>query len=79
MNESGVNATFLFVYEENGVAYYPDSVSVKVCEERGKVVGLTAVNYLNNHARRGGHMPAETRAEETLETAAKKQPQPQNR
>lgn len=76
VNESGVNATFLFVYEENGVAYYPDSVSVKVCEERGKVVGLTAVNYLNNHARRGGHMPAKTRAEETLETAAKKQPQP---
>ncbi|MDD6995263.1 MAG: germination protein YpeB [Candidatus Borkfalkiaceae bacterium] len=49
VSESGVNATFLFVYEENGVAYYPDSVSVKVCEERGKVVGFTAVSFLKNH------------------------------
>ena len=77
VNESGVNATFLFVYENDGVAYYPDSVSVKVCEERGKAVGFTAVNYLNNHARRG-ELPALTAAAEsdgaeTLETAAKKQ------
>ena len=52
VSESGVNATFLFVYDCNGVAYYPDSVCVKVCEERGKVVGFTAVSYLNNHVDR---------------------------
>ena len=52
VSESGVNATFLFVYEQDGVAYYPDSVSVKVCEERGKVVGFTAVSFLNNHVDR---------------------------
>ncbi len=75
VNESGVNATFLFVYEENGVAYYPDSVSVKVCEERGKAVGFAAKNFLNNHKRRG-HVHAGTEAAETLETAAKKQPKP---
>ncbi len=85
VSESGVNATFLFVYENDGVAYYPDSVSVKVCEERGKAVGFTAVNYLNNHARRG-ELPALTAAAETdgapegavagaeVLTTAKKQP-----
>lgn len=52
VSESGVNASFLFVYDQNGVAYYPDSVNVKVCEERGKVVGFTAVNFLNNHVDR---------------------------
>ena len=80
VNESGVNATFLFVYEKNGIAYYPDSVSVKVCEERGKAVGFAAKNFLNNHARRG-ELPALTASleedgAETTETAAKKQPKP---
>lgn len=48
-SESGVNATFTFVYEEDGVAYYADALKVKVCEERGKVVGFTAAEYLKRH------------------------------
>lgn len=52
VNESGVNATFLFVYEEQGVAYYPDAVNVKVCKERGKVVGLAASDFLRRHRER---------------------------
>ena len=52
VNESGVNATFLFVYEEDGVAYYPDAVSVKVCKERGKAIGLAASDFLRRHRER---------------------------
>lgn len=70
-SESGVNATFTFVYEQDGVAYYPDALRVKVCEERGKAVGFTAVSFLNNHKDRAQEKtPAckvsEEKAEKTL-------------
>jgi spore germination protein len=29
--------------------FYPDEVTVKVCEERGLVIGLDASKYLKNH------------------------------
>lgn len=52
VDESGVTASFLYVCEADGTAYYPDSVKVKVCESRGMVVGLDATAYLKNHRSR---------------------------
>lgn len=49
VNESGSQATFNFAYEQDGTVYYPDMIKVKVCETRGKVVGLDAVAFLKNH------------------------------
>ena len=49
VEEEGTNADFTFVYEANGCVYYPDEVTVKVCEERGMVVGLDASKFLQKH------------------------------
>ncbi|MBE5744941.1 MAG: hypothetical protein E7355_02265 [Clostridiales bacterium] len=50
--ENGTDADFTFVYETDGVVYYPDTVRVKVCRERGVVTGFDASKYLQNHTRR---------------------------
>lgn len=52
VDENGTTAEFLFVYEDDDVAYYPDSVKVQVCEERGKVTAFDAAAYLRNHRER---------------------------
>lgn len=49
VRENGTDADFTFVYEMDGVAYYPDAVKVKVCRSRGKVSGFDAVPYMKNH------------------------------
>jgi spore germination protein len=67
VNESGTLATFNFAYEEDGTVYYPDLVKVKVCESKGKVVGLDAVAFLKNHRSR-----VETNAKITLADAQSK-------
>ena len=46
---NGTTTDFTFVYEDDGVAYYPDEVRVKVCRTRGLVTGLDATKYFNNH------------------------------
>ncbi len=52
VRENGTDADFTFVYEQNGVAYYPDAVKVKVCRSRGKVSGFDAVAYMKHHKER---------------------------
>lgn len=50
--ENGTTTDFTFVYEMDGVAFYPDEVHVKVCRTRGLVTGLDATKYLRNHKER---------------------------
>lgn len=52
VNESGAEVLFNFVSEADGVVFYADSVKVKVCETKGKVVGFNAVSYLQHHKKR---------------------------
>ena len=37
------------MYFDDGVAYYPDEVHVKVCRTRGVVTGLDATKFIKNH------------------------------
>lgn len=66
-SESGSTSDFTFVYEIDGVAYYPDTVRVKVCRTRGLVCGLDATKYLKNHRGRD-----ELSAKISMETAYEK-------
>ena len=50
--ESGSTAEFVFLYEDDGVVYYPDEVRVKVCRTRGVVTGMDATKYLRHHKER---------------------------
>ncbi|MBQ8885053.1 MAG: germination protein YpeB [Clostridia bacterium] len=54
VNESGAEVMFNFLYEQDGAVFYADSVKVKVCETKGKVVGFDAVSYLKHHRERQG-------------------------
>ena len=47
--QNGSTTDFTFVYEEDGVAYYPDEIHVKVCRTRGVVSGMDASKFLKNH------------------------------
>lgn len=49
LRENGTDADFTFVYSSDGVAYYPDSVHVKICRTRGVVTGFDATKYIRNH------------------------------
>lgn len=53
VEEEGTNVEFTFAYEMDGCICYPDEVEVKVCEERGLVIGLDASDFLKNHRSRG--------------------------
>ena len=46
---NGNLSDFTFVYEEDGIVYYPDEIVVKVCRTRGVVSGFDATKYLQNH------------------------------
>jgi spore germination protein len=46
---NGTDADFLFVYTNDDVAFYPDTVKVKVCRTRGLVTSFDATKYLKNH------------------------------
>ena len=46
---NGTTSDFSFVYEKEGIAYYPDEICVKVCRTRGVVTGMDATKYLKNH------------------------------
>ena len=50
--ENGTMTDFVFVYEDDDVAYYPDEVHVKICRSRGVVTGFDASKYLENHRER---------------------------
>lgn len=51
--QNGSTTDFTFVYEADGVAFYPDEIHVKVCRTRGLVSGMDASKYLQNHRGRG--------------------------
>ncbi len=52
LTPNGTDADFLFVYTKDDVAYYPDTVKVKVCRTRGVVTSFDACKYLKNHKER---------------------------
>lgn len=55
-SENGTTCNLNFVYENDGVVFYPDMIKVKVCEERGIVTGIEGLAYCLNHTDRS---PAE--------------------
>ena len=57
VNEMGATASFTFVYERGDVVYYPDAVEVKVCEQKGVVVGYNGSAYLRHHKQRADVTP----------------------
>src|SRR5690625_1206660 len=40
---------YTFVYNEEDVKVYPDSITIKIALDNGEVVGFNARNYLINH------------------------------
>lgn len=57
VNEMGATASFTFTYEKDDVVYYPDAVEVKVCEQKGVVVGYNGSAYLRHHKQRADVTP----------------------
>lgn len=51
-SENGTTCNLNFVYENDGVVFYPDMIKVKVCEERGIVTGMEGLAYCLNHTER---------------------------
>ena len=49
LRDNGTTVDFTFVYEDDDVLYYPDTVQVKVCRTRGTVSGMDAHKYLASH------------------------------
>ena len=49
--------TINYVYESDGVIYYPDMVKVTVCQESGKVTGYEGSDYYINHTERDIELP----------------------
>lgn len=65
MSETGTTADITYVYSGGNVRVYPDMVRVRVCESKGKVVGMDASAYLLNHTERAytvGISPEEAEA-----------------
>ena len=52
LSDTGMVANITYVGVQNGVRVYPESVRVRVCEEKGRVVGMDASGYLFNHTER---------------------------
>lgn len=52
LQENGTEAIVNFVYEQDDVLCYSDMVLVKVCETKGKVIGLESLPYYLNHGAR---------------------------
>ena len=52
ISEAGTECTINFAYEQEGVVCYSDLVKVKVCEEKGIVIGLEANSYIRSHTDR---------------------------
>lgn len=51
-SENGTTCNLNFVYENDGVVFYPDMIKIKVCEERGIVTGMEGLAYCLNHTQR---------------------------
>lgn len=48
--DTGMVADITYVAVQNGVRVYPDMIKVRVCESKGRVIGINAAEYLLNHA-----------------------------
>ncbi|MCM1438484.1 MAG: germination protein YpeB [Roseburia sp.] len=57
-SENGTTCNLNFAPVQGGVILYPDLVKVKVCEERGIVTGVEAINYVLNHSKRNLASPS---------------------
>lgn len=64
LSDAGMVADITYVSVENGVRAYPDMIHVRVCESRGRVVGMEAMGYYLNNAER--NVRAELTQEEAL-------------
>ena len=52
LSDAGMVADITYVCVQNGVRIYPDLIRVRVCESKGRVVGIDAMQYLQNHKER---------------------------
>ena len=52
LSDGGMVANLTYVSNDGGVRAYPDSIRVRVCEEKGRVVGIDARGYLVNYHER---------------------------
>lgn len=62
-SDAGMVASITYVAEIDGVRTYPDMIRVRVCEEKGRVVGMDARGYLVNHHGERNTSPALSEAE----------------
>ncbi len=58
VSENGTTCNLTFVPTADGALLYSDKILVKVCEERGIVTGLEAIDYVTNHGERKIARPA---------------------
>ena len=67
LSDGGMVANLTYVSNDSGVRAYPDSIRVRVCEEKGRVVGIDARGYLvNYHARHYEEVMSEEEARSYL-------------
>ncbi len=52
LSDAGMVADLTYVAVQEGVRMYPDVIRVRVCESKGRVVGIDAMEYLLNHKER---------------------------
>lgn len=65
--DGGMVADITYVAVQDGVRIYPDLIRVRVCESKGRVVGVDAMEYLLNHKERAiGDYTAREEAQEKL-------------
>ncbi len=48
LSDAGMVANLTYVTSENGVRIYPELIRVRVCESKGRVIGIDARGYLLN-------------------------------
>ncbi len=51
-SDTGMVANITYVGVVNGVRVYPEAIRVRVCESKGRVIGIDAADYLFNHFER---------------------------
>lgn len=52
LSDGGMVANLTYTTVDGGVRLYPEIIRVRVCEEKGRVVGMDARGYLLNHRER---------------------------
>ena len=57
LSDEGMVAGITYVTVQSGVRVYPESIKVRVCEEKGRVVGIDAAGYYFNHTARSFDEP----------------------